>query len=289
MDTRNTTRDSTRRALNPKYRSLGELYIWSLLALAVILPATYDFWYFGESRLETFRDNVSSISSAILIIIFPIFFRLTFGAFPLESIFVSFRRIESIKGTFESPFEQVGPVNQTRPTMAQNANDDYLLGLALSSRHLAKTIFSRAGLFLLVGVFFAVSGLLFFYMNTVSGSTTELANQNTVIISLAKHFGILFFIEFIAFFFLRQYRSAMDEFRYYESLQRSREETYAMVKLIEEKGEKVDVFKLVENCGFRSGAEKLDSGQSTDLLESKKLAKDEAEIISKIVEYIVKK
>ena len=26
-------------------------------------------------------------------------------------------------------------------------------------------------------------------------------------------FGILFFIEFVAFFFLRQYRSAMDEFR----------------------------------------------------------------------------
>ncbi len=41
---------------------------------------------------------------------------------------------------------------------------------------------------------------------------------------LLPGFGILFFIEFVAFFFLRQYRSALDEFRYYDAIRRNREE-----------------------------------------------------------------
>ena len=41
---------------------------------------------------------------------------------------------------------------------------------------------------------------------------------------LLPGFGILFFIEFVAFFFLRQYRSAMDEFPVYDAIRRNREE-----------------------------------------------------------------
>lgn len=106
---------------------------------------------------------------------------------------------------------------------------------------------------------------------------------------LVKHVGILVFVEFIAFFFLRLYRSAMDEFRHYESLQRSREETLAIVRLIKAKSEVVDVYQLIEKCGFRSGIEKPDPGQTTDLLESKKLNKDETEIFNKILDILRKR
>jgi hypothetical protein len=81
----------------------------------------------------------------------------------------------------------------------------------------------------------------------------------------------------------------MDEFRYYESLQRSREETLALVKLIKESGESINVYELIEKCGFRSTSEKLETGQTTELLESKKLNKDEAEIFAKILDIVGKR
>jgi hypothetical protein len=45
-------------------------------------------------------------------------------------------------------------------------------------------------------------------------------------------FGILFFIETIAFFFLRQYRTAMDEYRYFEAIKRKREENFVLLCLL---------------------------------------------------------
>ncbi len=81
----------------------------------------------------------------------------------------------------------------------------------------------------------------------------------------------------------------MDEFRYYESLQRSREETLAIIKLMSDSESVIDVYEMVEKIGFRSTTEKLDSGQTTELLESKKLSKDEAEIFAKILDIVGKR
>jgi hypothetical protein len=46
---------------------------------------------------------------------------------------------------------------------------------------------------------------------------------------------------------------------------------------------------MIEKTGFRSTTEKLDNGQTTDLLESKKLNKDETEIFSKILDIVGKR
>ena len=81
----------------------------------------------------------------------------------------------------------------------------------------------------------------------------------------------------------------MDEFRYYESLKRSREETLAILKIAKDSSTELDVFELVEKAGFRSHGTKLDSGQTTELIESKKLNKDETELFSKIIDSINKK
>lgn len=162
----------------------------------------------------------------------------------------------------------------------------FLTKLTLSSRQLAKSIYSRSGVYLLIGVLIAFSGLVFFYLQT---TITNRPDATSLLIALAPNFGILFFIEFIALFFLKQYKSAMDEFRYYESLQRSREETLALVKLIKESGEILNIYELIEKCGFRSTSEKLETGQTTELLESKKLNKDEAEIFSKILDIVGKR
>ena len=60
--------------------------------------------------------------------------------------------------------------------------------------------------------------------------------------ALAPRFGILFFIELIAFFFLRQYKAAMEEFRYYEAIKRQREETLALVAMLKRRKSDVNLW-----------------------------------------------
>ncbi|ODZ93772.1 hypothetical protein [Vibrio parahaemolyticus] len=63
----------------------------------------------------------------------------------------------------------------------------------------------------------------------------------------------------------------------------------AIIKLMSDSESVIDVYEMVEKIGFRSTTEKLDSGQTTELLESKKLSKDEAEIFAKILDIVGKR
>lgn len=107
-----------------------------------------------------------------------------------------------------------------------------------------------------------------------------------LLISLAPKFGILFFIEFVAFFFLRQYRSEMDEFRYYEAIKRNREETLALIRIAVDSGKAFDPLELVKNECFFSKAGVLDKGQSTEIIESRKLEKNEIELLEKVLDVV---
>jgi len=137
----------------------------------------------------------------------------------------------------------------------------------------------------MVGVFVAFSGLAFFYSQTVQLAPTT-GEGMPLLISLAPKFGILFFIEFVAFFFLRQYRSAMDEFRYYEAVKRNREETLALIRIAVDSGKEFDPIELVKNESFFSKAGVLDKGQSTEILESRKLEKNEIELLEKVLDVV---
>jgi uncharacterized membrane protein len=88
---------------------------------------------------------------------------------------------------------------------------------------LTKKIYTGAGVYLIVGVIVAFTGLLFFYMRN-----RDLPIEHDYLdrfLSLLPGFGILFFIELVAFFFLRQCRAAMDEFRYFDAILRSRKDS----------------------------------------------------------------
>lgn len=154
---------------------------------------------------------------------------------------------------------------------------------ASSSRDLANKIFTRAGIYLLVGLTIASTGLGFFYLQTISLNQQTDINTNTLF-KLIPNFGILFFIEFVAFFFLRQYRSAMDEFRYYESIKRRREEIYSLIKYAQEEGKNIDPLELLKNKFF-SESQTLASGETTEIIESRKLEKNDVEIVGKILDF----
>jgi len=273
-------------------RRLVELYLWMFIGFLISGRAIFEIVTRQAEPIDVIQVRYFEFLISIVVVIFPVLYRLIFNMLPLETLR---RRRELISrevvhdqialNKWEEHSENLESLI-SRKTSTESP-EEFLTSLTLNSRQLAKGLYSRSGVYLLIGVLIAFSGLAFFYLQT-----TRLAGDidtTKLLVSLAPNFGILFFIEFIALFFLKQYKSAMDEFRYYESLQRSREETLAIVKLIKSSGENLNVYELIEKCGFRSTSEKLEDGQTTELLESKKLNKDEAEIFGKILDIVGKR
>lgn len=300
---------------------LFELIGWLLLAL-YIGSDLLRFLIQGSFDYATLSENFETFNAAILTIMIPLMFRSIFRKAPLRALFGKIKDlVKEDTGT-----EAVELSNDVDPLDIWNAKKvansspmEYFASLAVSSRKLAKSLRTRSSVYLFIGVIIAFSGLLFFYAqvnkssdirtympqsnevmgesNTSTKSPQEENKTNIELIKMAQNFGILFFIEFVAFFFLKQYRAAMDEFRYYESLQRYREETLALMKFKASElrseaaqiGKESDIFAIIEKSGFRTTSEKLENGQSTELLEYKKLSKEETDIFNKILEIISKK
>jgi len=278
-------------------RRLLEIYFWIILGFMVSGRFWFDLiYYVGDVRsFDIVERRYVDALFGLTVFIFPFLYNLIFGSLPLESIRnkrEEGRKIRERPGLimhgssdgrkFENSLDDL----VTQATIAESS-ENYFAHLVIGSRKLARSLYSRAGVYMIIGVLIAFSGLGFFYILT-SAELSQVEPTN-LLIALAPKFGILFFIEFIALFFLRQYRSAMDEFRYYESLQRSREETLAVMKMLSESENAADVFDMINKAGFRSTYEKLEEGETTDLIESKKLNKDEAEIFRKLVDVIGKR
>ena len=164
-------------------------------------------------------------------------------------------------------------------------------------------IYNRAGVYLFVGVVISFTGLAFFYVRTAQTSydyKLEIESQTSTgkqlreessvkdavgrLVVLLPGFGILFFIEFIAFFFLRQYRSAMDEFRYFDAIRRNREENLVILKMFTENTNITPTEDVLGAMRMYSSAGILESGQTTDIIETKKLQKDELIIFEKLID-----
>lgn len=98
-----------------------------------------------------------------------------------------------------------------------------------------------------------------------------------IIVHYVRNFGILVFVELLAFFFLRQYRAAMDDFRYFEAIERRRCELDVLLRLMAAKGE-IDIGRLLDANMFFSTAGKLSKGETTEWLEGRRLSKDELDL-----------
>jgi len=156
--------------------------------------------------------------------------------------------------------------------------EEVLAAFVQSSRKLPQQILSRARIYLFLGVIIAFAGVFWFSLQPPDPAPRA-PNFFGDVLRHAPRFGVLFFIEFIAIFFLRQYRSDMEEFRYYEAIQRKREDAFLLVRFMKEQDQKVDIARLVDICIHSSGVDKLAAGESTELLEAKKLTKDETDVL----------
>jgi hypothetical protein len=274
-----------------------EIYVWIFLGFLFsgrlwLLIITKG--YFSPEYLpELYFD----ILLGIVAVLFPILFHLIFGALPFETLQrkikqQSMSNIYVEKLNIGESYKDVSPSLEAgiEKTIKKDKEkfevepEELLNILALESHNLSKKIYNRSGVYLLIGVLIAFVGLIFFYTQTIE--LREIKEISNLVMLILPRFGILFFIEFIAFFFLKQYQSSMDEFRYYEEVKRCREDNLALVKLASRDWKDIDFLQLISMCNYSKKAGVISKDETTEILESKKLQKDEYEILLKLAELI---
>lgn len=282
-------------ARNPGLINIMEMFSWFYcLFFVFLINKNHDVYVVNpETSITSLFSNMSAGVKSLIFGLIPLAFTMVYRISPIQMIL---RRALSING--EAKFnsvrykDEIDVPKQSKSDLAEG----YLNDLVVSSAGLSKDIYSRGSLYLLFGVIFSIVGLVFFYSQVHASDSLPLAigtkasaNFVNELIYLAPKFGILFFIELISFFFLKQYRVTMDEFRYYEAIKRSREETLAVVKLLSVNSSNVDYMSVLDRLKFSSNVGRLESGQTTELLEARKFDKDELDFLAKIAEVVARK
>ncbi|MEZ8400993.1 hypothetical protein AB6C85_23575, partial [Vibrio splendidus] len=220
----------------------------------------------------------------------PLLFSQIFGKLPFE--YLRYRRASNLIQQEESNVSINASAEEQEVINQQISLGDTALEqmqkLAKSSKEISEGLYTRAGVYLFIGVIIAFSGLAFFYIETAKSvgtnapTETAISSSNSLLL-MAPKFGILFFIEMVAFFFLRQYREAMDEYRYYESIKRKREENLVLMQLNSENDVPMSISDLLEKTAFYSDQKNLKAGETTEIIESRKLSSNEIALMEKML------
>lgn len=295
MSNKRTDRSAANAVVSgPLPKLMIEFYVW----LAIALLVSGQFWLdlvLPGARVklsEVVGNNYYSILGGAVTFLFPYVFRLIFDALPLQYIGRRWaergerKKYPSLPGFPELEWikveRRIPVVEPSQQDTVPETPEILLARLARESGVLSERIYTRAGVYLLFGVFIALTGVMFFYVQ--ASGVPKTVPMGELMATLAPRFGVLFFIELVAFFFLRQYRSAMDEFRHFEAIKRNREENLALILLTTKEWKGVDIYKAIGACAFNSTVGYLKSGDTTEVLEARKLSKDELALFEKIVD-----
>lgn len=275
-------------------KSNSEIIFWILIAFIVsgqmwiqlILNRTIDI----NILIYEFYSNVITFLSFIFI---PWLFAQIFGMLPikfLRTFLFQKNNEKNIKNIIHnSNFLGSENLSKESPQLVKTTQffsekPFHLMNkLSRRSAEIAEKMYNRAGVYLFVGVIIAFAGLFFFYFMTYQ-SIQESKEFQERILEVLPRFGILFFIEFIALFFLKQYRSAMDEYRYFEAIKRKREENAILIYLLINNKSNKELLSFLEKNSLYSELSKLTKGESTEILEAKRILDSETRIYEKILE-----
>jgi hypothetical protein len=169
------------------------------------------------------------------------------------------------------------------------------------SQDAARVAQRRPNALLFVGTIVAVLGLIFFvltlpgsrygFLNLVeSPSPSAVQDLWASGIQLLPRLLMLIFIQVLAGFFLRQYRTSMEDFRYYESILRHREAQYLSYSLRKRLADKKAIMKFADVLLKEREFGLIHRGQTTTVLEAQRTEQNEfGSLYEKIAGLIARK
>lgn len=299
----NQTTNERMPGIRKSFYRLTEVYLWILFGLLISLRFVI---VANHQNLEfAFREYFWDIIIAVFVTIFPFLHLLIFSEYPLERI--RNNRVSRKAGKTDVYTVQNTTVVRERPVNESESHESAQVeGMFIEQRELgmvfnyakaadyhARKIYNRSGAYLLIGCLIAFAGVLYFgfataYLHPSGISDKEKFDFSKIFLeSYLPRIGTLIFVETIAFFFLKQYRITMEDFRYYEAIKRQRENQYVTLQLLKSYEDKPDLIdKVIDKCAFNENPNRLNKEDTTQFLEAAKLASQEGDIIDKLVEII---
>lgn len=269
----------------------SEYFFWALVACFV--SGRFILAIYGappEFLPKLINEYYFEVLVGVMLLVFPLLFLQVFGSMPFEA-FRNRKKVvksEQVQITGDKNVIHIAE-SQIQEKLLQKgelSTQVYLHQLVEEAGGLSQKIYNRSGVYLMFGILIAFSGIFYFSISPV-----EIPKGTTLsetILLLAPRFGILFFIEFIAFFFLKQYRSAMDEFRHYDRLKRNRESQLTIVMMAMGDFEEIEFSKVVKEMAFFERSGVLANGETTEIIESQKLNNAELDALKVIAQDAVK-
>ncbi|MDQ7830150.1 MAG: hypothetical protein RDU30_00310 [Desulfovibrionaceae bacterium] len=274
-----------------------------LLWVVVVLIITGKFWM---QLLKTIKpitlndvlyiaeNNYVELSIGLVVLMFPVMFKQLFGIVPLGWFKLKFINRPNNQSKTDGKSDDKNQskdggtgvlMNLIKNFQASEPSISMLLKENVqSSKFVADAVYRKANYFLLVGGVVALLGVLLFYTSTLSFEGVDGDNVKSLW-SMAPRTGVFLFIEFIAMFFLRQYRVAMGDYKYYESVKRRREEILILHKMVVKSGKDFRPDIYVKLDAFFSNVDKY---FKEDIFVGKQKLKYDMDLIEAIVGVAVK-
>lgn len=270
----------------------SEYFLWLVAGFAV---SARFFIAYARAPVHVYiaiEEHYFELLLGALVALFPFVFYQIFGKSPLHAI--RNRQTDSeIQNIVIHGDRNVIQVAKDKAAIekgeAPQSTVQLLFQLAKNAEVLSNKIYVRSGVYLIFGVLIAFSGIAYFSLQSISVATSQPTEITTQLIGLAPRFGVLFFIEFIAFFFLKQYRAAMDEFRHYDAIKRNRESQLAIFLMATKEFPEQSFVTVIDKANFFEQIGRLASGETTELLEANKLNKNELEGIKDLLSELLKR
>lgn len=279
-----------------------EILIWTFFAFLVFYRAllnSKEINMLGGDEMYSFskaiQENYFIFFISVFIALIPILAKLIFGAFPFELLNKRLKkqsRLIEIKSDSAVNIERLEIVNEKElpPQMIENLkreNKNVLISQIDEATQIAEKIYSRSGVYLFVGCLIAFVGVFIFYSPFFKIETSPSTEPLDRFIDFLPRIAALFFVEYVAFFFLKQYRIMMEEYRYYEAIKRKKQNNYLIVSLVEKYQNQQDVLKqILEKCSFNELGNKLIKDESTEILETQKITNQEFNFIEKMMDLV---
>jgi len=263
-----------------------EMMVWILMALTAGVPF---FLFARRVGLEmAIIEKGNTAVAAILAILLPIFVILVEGRSPLQALLWRFAPFVLRSGG-EVPLSRAAidllkpkPTDRTTERQHQRIDpiEEQLSTSFQRSNSLAAATLRRSNVHLLLGASVGLTGLLFFYFMTGPKFLPPVAAASWpgIIANVANalpRVTILVFVELMAAFFLKQYRAAMEEFRYYEEVLRNREAAliayFAASAAMPNQGVLALSMELLQRTTFGV----LKQGETTAVVETARLSENE--------------
>lgn len=266
-----------KKIIRERYLELLEVFLWFFLPLLYFVitdRTTFVNYNFLEDLDKTFKHLFTSI----FICFFVIIFRLIFLRYPFQFLREKFLGIRSVI---------IEDDERSDVVKEKNISIVFLENCVRDSEKIAENILSHSRLHLFLGCTLALGGLglfcYFIYNQQFTPDINILLSNMTniwdgllrIFVSFLPKFGVLFFVEYIAIFFLRQYKKLQDEYKYYESIKRKRQHKLLVLRLIENLGVDDNLKYIIQNLDKHSakifytskkGKEDLDKDNDNELI-----------------------